>query len=94
LGWVPGKEWSLDELMPDEEKTAEAVQRIAMTLLDLPREERAAQYPAIRRSLEGALAECGIQGAVANAWLNSAIIGIDSLVSEIEAGGGGAGGQA
>jgi hypothetical protein len=51
LGRVPGKEWFLDELMPDEEKTAEAVQRIAIALLDLPREERVAQYPVIRRTL-------------------------------------------
>lgn len=93
----PGR--SMDELTSEQEEalaaaTAGAIQRIAMALLELPKEKRAAQYPAVRRSLEGALAEGGIQGALADAWLNSTMIGIDSLVSEIEAGGGAVGGQA
>ena len=86
--------WSLDEITPDEEHTAEAVQRIAMALLDLPREERAAQYPVIRRNFEAALTECGIEGPVADAWLDSTIIGIQNLLNEIENSGGAGGGQA
>ena len=61
LGSVPGKEWSLDELMPDEQQTAGAVQRMAMALLDLPREERVSEYPVIRRNFEEALRSCGIE---------------------------------
>jgi hypothetical protein len=94
LGRVPGKEWPLDELMPDEEQTAEAVQRMAMALLDLPREERVAQYPLIRRNFEAALRECGIGGTVADAWLDSTIIEIQSFLNQIENSGGGVGGQA
>ena len=94
LGSVPGKEWPLDELMPDEEQTAEAVQRMAMALLDLPREERVAQYPLIRRNFEAALRECGIEGADADAWLDSTIIEIHSLLAQIETGGGAVGGRA
>ena len=94
LGRVPGKEWSLDELMPDEEQTAEAVQRMAMALLDLPREERVAQYPLIRRNFEAALRECGIGGADADAWLDSTIIEIQSLLAQIETSGGAVGGRA
>jgi hypothetical protein len=88
----------MDELTPGQEEalaaTVGAIQRIAMALLQLPKEERAAQYPLVRRSFETALKECGIEGAIADAWLNSTMIGIESLVTEIEAGGGAAGGQA
>jgi len=94
LAPFPGKEWSLDELMPDEEQTAEAVQRMAMALLDLPREERVAQYPLIRRNFEASLRECGLEGATANAWLDSTIIGIRILLNRIENSGGAVGGQA
>ena len=94
LGSVPGKEWSLNELMPDEEQTTEAVQRMAMALLDLPREERVAQYPLIRRNFEAALRECGIEGAIANAWLDSTMIGIQSFLNQIENSGAAVGGQA
>jgi hypothetical protein len=89
----------MDELTPGQEEalaaaTAGAIQRITMALLEFPKEERAAQYPVVRKSLKGALAEGGIQGALADAWLNSTMIGIESLVSEIETGGGAVGGQA
>jgi hypothetical protein len=84
----------LEDITPDEQQTAEAVRRIAMALLDLPREERAAQYPLIRRNFEAALTECGIEGPVADAWLHSAILGIQNLVNEIEISGGAVGGQA
>ena len=74
--------------------TVGAIQRIAMALLELPREERAAQYPMVRRTFEAALTECGIEGAVADAWLDSTIIGIQALVTEIETSGGAGGGKA
>jgi hypothetical protein len=38
--------------------------------------------------------EVGIEGATAHAWLNSTLDGIESFVSEIEAGGGATGGKA
>jgi hypothetical protein len=94
VGSVPDKEWSLDEITPDEQHTVEAIQRIAMALLDLPREQRAAQYPVIRKNFEAALTECGVVGPVADAWLDSTIIGIQALVMEIETCGGAMGGRA
>ena len=94
MGIVPENGWSFDEITPDEQHTVEAIQRIAMALLDLPREERAAQYPVIRRNFEAALTECGVEGPDANAWLDSTIIGIQTLVNEIEISGGGIGGKA
>ena len=47
-----------------------------------------------KENFEAAITEFGIEGAMAHAWLNSTMIGIESLVSEIEAGGGAAGGNA
>jgi hypothetical protein len=78
MGVVPENGWALDEITPDEQHTAEAIQRTAMALLDLPREERGAQYPVIRKNLEEALRECGVEGPAADAWLNSTIIGIQA----------------
>jgi hypothetical protein len=46
------------------------------------------------RNFKAALMKVGIEGATAHAWLNSTMHGIESLVSEIEAGGGAAGGKA
>jgi hypothetical protein len=48
----------------------------------------------VRRNFEAALTEVGVQGATRHAWLNSTMQGIESLVREIEAGGGAAGGKA
>ena len=48
----------------------------------------------VRRNFEAALMEVGIEGTTAHAWLNNTMHGIESLVSEIEAGGGAAGGKA
>jgi hypothetical protein len=48
----------------------------------------------VRRNFDAALMEVRIEGATAHAWLNSMMHGIESLVSEIEAGGGAAGGKA
>ena len=38
--------------------------------------------------------EVGIEAATAHAWLNNTMVGIQSLVTEIEAGGGASGGKA
>src|SRR3954471_7266196 len=74
--------------------TVEAIRRVAMALIELPRDERAAQYPIIRKNFQAAMIECGIKGLMADAWLDSTIIGIQSLVTEIETSGGAVGGRA
>jgi len=83
----------MDQLAPEQEEaiaaTVGAIQRIAMAIVALPKEERAAHYALVRRNFEAAITKFGIEGAVAHAWLNSTMIGIESLVTEIEAGGGG-----
>jgi hypothetical protein len=88
----------MDELTQEQEEavaaTVGAIQRIAMAIVALPKEQRTAHYALVRRQFEAAITEFGIEGAMAHAWLNSTMHGIESLVSEIEAGGGGAGGTA
>ena len=88
----------MDELTPEQEEavaaTVGAIQRIAMAVVELPQEQRERHYALVRRNFEAAIAEFGTEGAMAHAWLNSTMIGIKSLVAEIEAGGGAAGGNA
>ena len=88
----------MDELTREQEEavaaTVGAIQRIAMAIVALPKEERAAQYDLVRRQFEASITEFGIEGAMAHAWLNSTMIGIQSLVTEIETSGGAAGGTA
>ena len=92
------KATAMDDLTPGQEEavaaTVGAIQRIAMAVVELPTEGRAAHYAMVRRNFEAALMEVGIEGATAHAWLNNMMHGIESLVSEIEAGGGAAGGKA
>ena len=87
----------MDDLTPGQEEavaaTVGAIQRIAMAIVELPTEGREAHYAMVRRKFEAALIEVGIEGAAAHAWLNSTMNGIESLVSEIEAGGGASGGR-
>ena len=89
---------ALDELTPEQEEavaaTVGAIQRIAMAVVELPQERRERHYALVRRNFEAAITEFGIEGAMAHAWLNSTMIGIQSLVAEIEAGGGAGGGNA
>ena len=88
----------MDELTREQEEvvaaTVGAIQRIAMAIVELPTEGRAAHYAMVRRKLEAVMMEVGIEGATAHTWLNSTMNGIESLVSEIEAGGGAVGGKA
>jgi hypothetical protein len=88
----------MHDLTPEQEEavaaTVGAIQRIAMAIVELPTEGRAALYAMVRRNFEAALMEVGIEGTTAHAWLNNTMHGIESLVSEIEAGGGAAGGKA
>jgi hypothetical protein len=88
---------TVDDLTPEQQAVAAtvgAIQRIAMAIVDLPKGDRAAHYTMIRRNFEAALTECGVEGATAHTWLDKTMIGIESLVSEIEAGGGAVGGKA
>ena len=88
----------MDELTREQEEavaaTVGAIQRIAMAIVELPTEGRAAHYAMVRRKLEAVMMEVGIEGAMAHAWLSSTIIGIETLVTEIETSGGAAGGTA
>jgi hypothetical protein len=88
----------MDDLTSGQEEavaaTVGAIQRIAMAIVELPTERRAAHYAMVRRKFDAVMMEVGIEGATAHAWLNSTMHGIESLVSEIEAGGGAAGGTA
>jgi hypothetical protein len=88
----------MDELTREQEEavaaTVGAIQRIAMAIVALPKEQRTAHYALVRRQFEAAITEFGIEGAMAHAWLSSTIIGIETLVTEIEAGGGASGGKA
>ena len=87
----------MDDLSGQEEAVAAtvgAIQRIAMAIVALPTEGRAGHYAMVRRKFETVMTEVGVDGATARAWLNSTMDGIESLVSEIEAGGGAGGGKA
>jgi hypothetical protein len=88
----------MDELTPDQEKavaaTVGAIQRIAMAIVAFPKEQRATHYALVRRNFEAAIKEFSIEGEMAQTWLDKTMIGIQSLVTEIEVGGGAAGGKA
>ena len=62
-----------------------------MAVVELPTEKRAAHYAMVRRNFEAALMEVGIESVTAHAWLNNMMHSIESIVSEMEAGGGAAG---
>jgi hypothetical protein len=88
----------VDELTPGQQvayaATVEAIRRVAMAVMELPRDERAVQYGIIRKNFQSALSECNIVGPMADAWLDGTIIGIQALVNDIEDSGGAVGGQA
>jgi hypothetical protein len=88
----------MDKLTPEQEEavagTVGAIQRIAMAIVALPKEQRAVHYALVRRNFEAAITEFSIEGDTANAWLDMTMNGIEALVTEIEAGGGAAGGKA
>jgi hypothetical protein len=63
----------MDELTREQEEavaaTVGAIQRIAMAIVALPKEQRTAHYALVRRQFEAAITEFGIEGAMAHAWL-------------------------
>jgi hypothetical protein len=88
----------MDELTVEQEEavaaTVGAIQRIAMAIVALPKEQRDTHYALVRRNFEAAIMEFDVDGDMANAWLDRTMTGIQTLVTEIEIGGGAAGGKA
>ena len=88
----------MDELTREQEEavatTVGAIQRIAMGIVALPKEERARHYAMVRRNFEAAIMEFDVDGDMANAWLDRTMTGIQTLVTEIEISGGAEGGTA
>jgi hypothetical protein len=88
----------MPELTPVQQQaldaTRGAVQRIAMKIVTLPREQREAQYSAVRGSFEEAIKKFNVEGDPAAQWLDITMATLRALVSEIEAGGGAKGGVA
>src|SRR2546421_10497884 len=85
----------MDELTPEQEEevaaTVGAIQRIAMAIVALPKEQRAVHYALVRWKFEAAMREFGIERDKARTWLDRTMNGIQTLVTEIEAGGWGCG---
>ena len=56
----------MDELTREQEEavaaTVGAIQRIAMAIVELPKEQRTAHYAMVRRKLEAVMMEVGIEG--------------------------------
>jgi hypothetical protein len=80
------------ELMPEQQRnldtTVGAVQRIAMHIVTLPKNQRAEQYAAVRRTFEESIQKFRVDGETAHKWLDGTMDMLRALVSEIEAGGG------
>jgi hypothetical protein len=74
--------------------TLQAVQRIALAMLDLSKDERELQYEIVRRNFERALQTVGIEGQAGRDWLEVTMRALRAFVAEIEAGGGAQGGKA
>jgi len=86
------------ELIPEQQRnldaTVGAVQRIALHIVTLPKNQRADQYAAVRRTFEESIQEFGVEGETAHKWLDGTMDMLRALVSEIETGGGAGGGRA
>ena len=68
----------MDDLTPEQHAVAAtvgAIQRIAMAIVELPTEGRAAHYAMVRRKFEAVMMEVGIEGTTAQTWLNSTMDG-------------------
>ena len=60
-----------------------SAQKIAMQIIDLPKDKREAGIEFVRRNYVDALEKFGIDGEQARAWLELQIKGIRSLISEM-----------
>ena len=80
----------MTELTPDQQRdldaTVAAVQRVAMHIVTLPKNQRAEQYTAVRRTFEESIQEFGVEGETAHKWLDGTMDMLCALVSEIETG--------
>jgi hypothetical protein len=76
------------------EQTVQAVERVALAMLELPKDDREGQYAIVRRNFERALQQVGIDGQAGRDWLDVTMRALRALVTEIEAGGGAQGGRA
>jgi hypothetical protein len=65
-----------------------STQKIAVRIVDLPKDKREAGIEFVRRNYADALEEFGIDSEQGRAWLELQIKRIRSLISEIEASGG------
>jgi hypothetical protein len=74
--------------------TLGAIQRIAMKIVTLPSNQREAQYEIVRKNFEESIKKFGIKGDAATLWLQTTMLSLRALVSEIEVGGGAKGGIA
>lgn len=87
----------MDELTREQEEATAAtvgcIQRLAMAVVAVPKEQRAAHYAFIRKKFEAAIKE-RLDADIADPWLDKTMKGLQGLVTEIEAGGGAAGGRA
>jgi hypothetical protein len=76
------------------EATVASQQRIAMAIVAMPRDRRAAGIAEARRIFEDTVKEYGIDSEAGRTWVASMVQGIEILVAEIEASGGDGGGTA
>jgi hypothetical protein len=87
-----------DDLTPEQRAAIEAsigsVQRIAMKIINLPREHRETGLEVVRRNFSDALKKHGYDNEHGRRWLDLQIEGIRCLIAEIEGSGGGHGGKA
>ena len=88
----------MPKLTPEQQEaldaTIDAVYRIAMELVSWPRKTRAVQYALVRRRFAESIKSFGLQGKVADQWLDNVMDMIQSVVGDIDASGGAAGGTA
>jgi hypothetical protein len=94
----PGAEGLLMDLTNEERQALEdslgAIRRIAMKVIELPKDQRERQYANIRSAFENSIRKYGVQGEPIAKWLDNMMAAIRALVAEIEAGGGAPGGHA
>ena len=76
------------------QQTVQAVERVALAMLELPKDDREGQYAIVRRNFERALQQVGIEGHASREWLDVTMRALRAFVAEIEAGGGAQGGRA
>jgi hypothetical protein len=71
------KKYRMTELTPEQQRNLDAivgaVQRIAMHIVTLPKNQRAEQYAAVRRTFEESIQEFGVEDETADKWLDGTL---------------------